>query len=143
MEGQKLRATRGQIGQYLLTERIGAGSFAVVYKAKHVSRGHVVAIKEIVTDWLHEKLIQGLYSEIQILQKISHPNIVRLHDIISVRVSPYCSPACLHCDGVPCSTFASRVVGLSPCHSVCISSSLPSSCEYYTSSSQGTARLAL
>ncbi|KAK4799655.1 hypothetical protein SAY86_025020 [Trapa natans] len=43
-----------------------------------------VAIKEIATGQLSKKLRESLMSEIIILQKINHPNIIRLHEIIEV-----------------------------------------------------------
>ncbi|KAM1012546.1 hypothetical protein ACFX2J_042455 [Malus domestica] len=43
-----------------------------------------VAIKEIGTGWLNKKLQKSLMSEIFILKKINHPNIMRLHNIIEV-----------------------------------------------------------
>lgn len=43
-----------------------------------------MAIKEIVTGRLNKKLQESLMSEICILKRIYHPNIIRLHDIIEV-----------------------------------------------------------
>ncbi|GLJ55411.1 hypothetical protein SUGI_1189660 [Cryptomeria japonica] len=74
---------RGRIiGDYVLEQQIGSGSFAVVWRSRHIHDGYEVAIKEIATDKLSSKLEQNLLSEITILKQINHPNIIRLHDIV-------------------------------------------------------------
>ncbi|GLT92603.1 hypothetical protein SLE2022_104340 [Rubroshorea leprosula] len=76
---------RGRVvGDYLLNRQIGSGSFSVVWHARHRLHGTEVAIKEIVTGKLNKKLQESLLSEIFILKRINHPNIIRLHDIIEV-----------------------------------------------------------
>ncbi|KAJ6407812.1 hypothetical protein OIU84_011168 [Salix udensis] len=72
------------VGDYLVGRQIGSGSFSVVWHARHRVHGTEVAIKEIVTNRLSERLQESLMSEIFILKRINHPNIVRLHDIIEV-----------------------------------------------------------
>ncbi|PON59921.1 Serine/threonine protein kinase [Parasponia andersonii] len=72
------------VGDYLVGRQIGSGSFSVVWHARHRVHGTEVAIKEIVTSRLNKKLQESLMSEIFILKKINHPNIIRLHDIIEV-----------------------------------------------------------
>ncbi|KAJ8532989.1 hypothetical protein K7X08_015878 [Anisodus acutangulus] len=73
---------RSVVGDYVVGKQIGAGSFSTVWHARHRAHGTEVAIKEIVTARLNNKLQESLKSEIVILQKISHPNIIRLHDMI-------------------------------------------------------------
>ncbi|KAL5809239.1 hypothetical protein ACOSQ3_029930 [Xanthoceras sorbifolium] len=76
---------RGRVvGDYLVGRQIGSGSFSVVWHARHRVHGTEVAIKEIVTGRLNKKLQDSLMSEIFILKRINHPNIIRLHDIIEV-----------------------------------------------------------
>ncbi|CAN6723974.1 unnamed protein product [Malus baccata var. baccata] len=76
---------RGRVvGDYLVGRQIGSGSFSVVWHARHRVHGTEVAIKEIATGRLNKKLQESLMSEIFILKKINHPNIIRLHDIIEV-----------------------------------------------------------
>ncbi|KAK4749500.1 hypothetical protein SAY87_026949 [Trapa incisa] len=72
------------IGDYLVGRQIGSGSFSVVWHARHRVHFTEVAIKEIATGQLSKKLRESLMSEIIILQKINHPNIIRLHEIIEV-----------------------------------------------------------
>ena len=78
------------IGDWELVQNIGAGSFAVVWKARHIATGEVVAIKEISTDKLNKKLKQSLESEVSILKQITHKNIVQLLEVIEVRCLMTC-----------------------------------------------------
>ncbi|KAK2657765.1 hypothetical protein Ddye_010817 [Dipteronia dyeriana] len=72
------------VGDYLVGRQIGSGSFSVVWHARHRVHGTEVAIKEIATGRLNKKLQESLMSEIFILKRINHRNIIRLHDIIEV-----------------------------------------------------------
>lgn len=73
------------IEEYIVTQQIGSGSFAVVWKGHHNQYpAREVAIKEIATEKLNKKLQESLRSEIAILRKTDHPNIIRLHDIVEV-----------------------------------------------------------
>ncbi|CAH2058872.1 unnamed protein product [Thlaspi arvense] len=70
------------VGDYLVGRQIGSGSFSVVWEARHRVHGTVVAIKEIAMGRLNKKLQDSLMSEIFILRRINHPNIIRLLDMI-------------------------------------------------------------
>lgn len=72
------------VGDYLVGRQIGSGSFSVVWEARHRVHGTVVAIKEIAMGRLNKKLQDSLMSEIFILRRINHPNIIRLVDMIEV-----------------------------------------------------------
>ncbi|KAK7350054.1 hypothetical protein VNO77_08119 [Canavalia gladiata] len=72
------------VGDYFVGKQIGAGSFSVVWHGRHKVHGTEVAIKEIATLRLNKKLQESLMSEIFILKRINHPNIICLHDIIQV-----------------------------------------------------------
>ena len=76
--------TSRRVADWVLQEKIGRGSFAVVWKAVHTKTGHCVAVKEISTDRLNKKLKQSLESEVSILKQIRHQNIVRLEDVVEV-----------------------------------------------------------
>lgn len=67
---------------------VGSGSFATVWLARRGAE--TAAIKVIATDRLSSKLKQSLESEVTILRKIDHPNIVRLLETVKVNLAPRC-----------------------------------------------------
>lgn len=73
------------VGSWALSTHIGAGSFAIVWRARHVETGAEAAVKEINLSKLNAKLRQSLESEVAILKRINHENIVQLHEVIEVR----------------------------------------------------------
>ena len=75
-----------KVGQWLVSGEIGRGSFASVWKAQHEGTGNEVAIKEICTDKLNSRLRQSLESEVAILKRIDHKNIVHLKEVIAVSI---------------------------------------------------------
>ncbi|XP_072963228.1 serine/threonine-protein kinase ATG1a [Typha angustifolia] len=84
------------VGDYLLGEKIGSGSFAVVWRARHRHHGGVVAVKEIDKNKVDSKVRDGFLKEFTILRNISHPNIVRYYQAIQTEdklflILEYCS----------------------------------------------------
>lgn len=74
-----------RVASWALSTHIGAGSFAIVWRAHHVETGAEAAVKEINLAKLNAKLRQSLESEVSILKRIDHENIVKLHEVIEVR----------------------------------------------------------
>lgn len=72
------------VGDYILGPKIGSGSFALVWRARHRKYGHEVAVKEIDKQRVDSKLRDCLLKEVSILRNISHPNIVRFYQAIQV-----------------------------------------------------------
>ena len=67
------------IGNYFYyNNTIGTGSFSNVYKGFRIKDQKIVAIKHI-TRFIEEKYI---HSEISLMKKISHKNIIKLYDVI-------------------------------------------------------------
>ena len=84
-----------RIGDFIATHKLGSGSFSTVYRAHHHQDAKlIVAIKAIRRDKLNAKLQKSLESEISILQKHRHNNIVKLFEIKKVRDITFA--ACLH-----------------------------------------------
>eukprot|EP00033_Pygsuia_biforma_P005655 GCRY01006246.1.p1 GENE.GCRY01006246.1~~GCRY01006246.1.p1 ORF type:complete len:301 (+),score=60.40 GCRY01006246.1:206-1108(+) len=86
------------LGSYELKEVVGEGSYGKVKKAVHVFTGEYVAIKILEK----ERLLQGdeyqrVYREIDILKKLSHPNIVQLLDVVDTPKHLYVVME--YCDG--------------------------------------------
>ena len=71
------------MGNYIVTKRLGHGSFATVWRGYHRQSGAPVAIKSISRAKLsgHARHVDNLASEIAILQTLQSPHIVQLHDI--------------------------------------------------------------
>jgi cyclin-dependent kinase 2 len=63
-------------------EKIGEGTYGVVYKAKDNSTGQMVALKRIRLDSEADGVPSTAIREISLLKELDHINIVKLLDII-------------------------------------------------------------
>ncbi|KDD73303.1 protein kinase [Helicosporidium sp. ATCC 50920] len=77
------------VGDWEVESHLGVGSFAVVWRARHRVTGQEAAIKEIQLSKLNSKLRQSLESEVSIMQRIRHPNIVQLLEVLGDRSRLY------------------------------------------------------
>ncbi|XP_065836244.1 serine/threonine-protein kinase ULK3-like isoform X2 [Oscarella lobularis] len=70
-----------RLEHYVLTERLGQGTYAVVYKAyKKGNRREAVAVKYIKRSSLTKRATDNLMTEIEILKRLKHRHIVELYD---------------------------------------------------------------
>eukprot|EP00994_Dinema_validum_P007306 NODE_592_length_1520_cov_88.394969_g436_i0.p1 GENE.NODE_592_length_1520_cov_88.394969_g436_i0~~NODE_592_length_1520_cov_88.394969_g436_i0.p1 ORF type:complete len:323 (+),score=66.79 NODE_592_length_1520_cov_88.394969_g436_i0:60-971(+) len=69
--------------RYLKVEKIGQGTYGVVYMAKDTHTGQIVALKKIRLDSEDEGVPSTAIREISILKELQHPNIVPLLDVVS------------------------------------------------------------
>ena len=80
-------------GRYYLTERLGEGGMAVVYKAYDTRLERDIAIKiirrEAFSEEALEEVLKRFEREAKSLAKLSHPNIVKVHDFGEHEGSPY------------------------------------------------------
>jgi len=68
--------------RYELLEKVGAGSFATVYRAKDTELGREVAIKQIHDQYLQmPEQMERYWQEAQLLAQLQHPNIITFYDI--------------------------------------------------------------
>ncbi|KAM9181497.1 serine/threonine-protein kinase ULK3 isoform 3-T3 [Mergus octosetaceus] len=65
---------------FVLTERLGTGSYATVYKAYGKDTREVVAVKCVSKRSLNRASVENLLTEIEILKTIRHPHVVELKD---------------------------------------------------------------
>lgn len=78
------------IGNYKITDYIAEGGMGTVYKAHHIHIDRIVAVKE-----LHNSLASNIefkkrfLNEAQILEKLSHPNIISIIDFLTDENSFY------------------------------------------------------
>lgn len=63
--------------RYRKIEKIGEGTYGVVYKAKDRVSGEIVALKRIRLDAEDEGIPSTAIREISLLKELQHPNIVR------------------------------------------------------------------
>ena len=73
-------ATAPRVGRYRVVEKIGEGAMGVVYRAHDPDLDRTVALKVIRgrPDVEHKALLRG---EAQALARLTHPNVVSVHDI--------------------------------------------------------------
>ncbi|WFC97468.1 non-specific serine/threonine protein kinase [Malassezia yamatoensis] len=72
-----------RVGEYVIENEIGKGSFAQVYRAHHQGPfRELVAVKSVTRAKLSPKLLENLEGEISILKSMRHTNIVDLRDCI-------------------------------------------------------------
>ena len=68
--------------RYKKVEKIGEGTYGVVYKAKDRETGNMVALKKIRLEAEDEGVPSTAIREISLLKELSHPNVVNLQDVI-------------------------------------------------------------
>ena len=61
---------------YEKIEKIGEGTYGVVYKSKHKVTGDIVALKKIRLEQEDEGVPPTAIREISLLKELQHPNIV-------------------------------------------------------------------
>ncbi|TGZ47289.1 Uncharacterized protein DBV15_04192 [Temnothorax longispinosus] len=67
---------------FIKIEKIGEGTYGVVYKGKHKKTGEIVAMKKIRLESDDEGIPSTAIREISLLKELSHPNIVNLIDVL-------------------------------------------------------------
>jgi len=71
-----------RLGDYELTELLGAGGTALVHGARHVLQGRQVAIKVIAPHLAQDADARARFAaEARLLIRIDHPNVIRVHGL--------------------------------------------------------------
>jgi serine/threonine protein kinase len=65
-----------QLDKYLKLEKLGEGTYGVVYKAQNKITGEIVALKKIRLEKEDDGIPSTAIREISLLKSIKHPNIV-------------------------------------------------------------------
>ena len=68
--------------KYQKIEKLGAGTYGIVYKAQDRVTGRTVALKRIRLDNEEEGVPCTAIREISLLRDLKHPNIVELFDVL-------------------------------------------------------------
>lgn len=63
-------------------EKVGEGTYGVVYKARDKSTGEIVALKKVRLESEDEGVPSTSIREISLLRELPHPNIVSLKDVV-------------------------------------------------------------
>ncbi len=72
-----------RIGRYIVVSRLGSGSMGEVYAAYDPELDRKVAVKLLLENPSHdaEDLRQRLFREAQTMARLTHPNVVTVHDV--------------------------------------------------------------
>ena len=79
------------IDEYHLLKEVGKGQYGKVYKAKHMKKGNIVAIKCISMTKFSEvpKLEELTRNEISILSSIKNPNCIQFIEMLRTTNNMY------------------------------------------------------
>lgn len=69
--------------KYEKLEKLGEGTFGVVYKARNVNTGEEVALKKIRKQQDEEGVPSSALREISLLRELNNINVIRLIEIIN------------------------------------------------------------
>lgn len=70
------------VDNYNRIEKIGEGTYGVVYKATDKKSGRIVAMKKIRLEAEDEGVPSTAIREISLLKELNHPNIVQLLQVL-------------------------------------------------------------
>jgi len=77
------------IQQYEKVEKIGEGTYGVVYKARDRATGATIALKKIRLEQEEEGVPSTAIREISLLKELQHANVVRLQDVVHADAKLY------------------------------------------------------
>ncbi|KAL8466867.1 hypothetical protein ACS0TY_035799 [Phlomoides rotata] len=85
---------------YSKIDKLGQGTYSNVYKARDKETGKIVALKKVRFDTSEPESVKFMAREIMILQKLDHPNILKLSGLATSRMqySIYLVFDCMHSD---------------------------------------------
>ncbi|MHC4879712.1 MAG: serine/threonine-protein kinase [Planctomycetota bacterium] len=105
-------------GRYELQEELGRGGMGVVYRARQVDLDRTVAVKMILVNRLASRDdIRRFYQEAQAAGRLSHPNIVGIHEVGEVHGQHYFSMDCVEGRSL------GELLAAGPAHSAAVSPS--------------------
>ncbi len=89
-EEQTRRSRPRRFGPYELLAKLGEGGMGMVYRARHIEKGEVVALKVVSKRAARDENVRQRFSrEANVGMKLDHPNIVATRDAGEVKGIPY------------------------------------------------------
>ena len=76
------KGTGSRVGTYQLGKELGKGGFGTVYQGLDTATGRFVAVKQVSTKNVPKDELESIHSEINLLKKLKHDNIVRYFDSV-------------------------------------------------------------
>ena len=70
------------VNEYEKLNRVGEGTYGVVYRARHIETNKIVALKRVRMEEEKDGLPVSSLREINILLNIRHKNIVELKEVV-------------------------------------------------------------
>lgn len=77
-----MQESKKGIEEYQKLEKVGEGTYGVVYKARERATGELVALKKVKLEAEDEGVPSTSIREISLLRELPHPNIVNLKDVV-------------------------------------------------------------
>lgn len=74
------------LAKYQKLEKIGEGTYGVVYKAKDKQTGRYIALKKIRLEYEDEGVPSTAIREISLLKELNHPNVVKYAQFDALRI---------------------------------------------------------
>lgn len=75
--------------KYEKVEKIGEGTYGVVYKGRNIESGQMIALKKITLEQEEEGVPCTTIREIALLKELQHDNVVLLKDVVNTKTSMY------------------------------------------------------
>jgi len=73
---------KSKLDKYEKLDKLGEGTYGVVYKARDKTTKELYALKKIRLESEDEGIPSTAIREIALLKELQHPNVVRIHDVI-------------------------------------------------------------
>jgi serine/threonine-protein kinase BUR1 len=80
-DGQPRFQGCSKISAYEFLGKLGEGTFGEVHKARHIKKGHLVALKKILMHNEKDGFPITALREIKLLKMLSHPNVLKLEEM--------------------------------------------------------------
>ncbi len=76
------KSANGLNDKYRKLEKLGGGTYGIVYKAQNLQTGEIVAIKMIKLEKEDDGVPSTAIREISLLKNLKHPNVVEMKEVL-------------------------------------------------------------